>query len=42
MKGLAGLIQRRVGLSLLALGVMLLGVFAYFQLPVAPLPTASR
>ena len=34
MKGLAGLIQRRVGLSLLAVGVMLLGAFAYFQLPV--------
>ncbi|MBM1206199.1 efflux RND transporter permease subunit [Pseudomonas fragi] len=41
MKGLAGLIQRRVGLSLLALGVMLLGVFAYFQLPVAPLPSVD-
>ncbi|MGZ0715571.1 efflux RND transporter permease subunit [Pseudomonas palleroniana] len=41
MKGLAGLIQRRVGLSLLAVGVMLLGTFAYFQLPVAPLPTVD-
>ncbi|UOP09686.1 efflux RND transporter permease subunit [Pseudomonas palleroniana] len=41
MTGLAGLIQRRVGLSLLAVGVMLLGAFAYFQLPVAPLPTVD-
>ncbi|APC14273.1 acriflavine resistance protein B [Pseudomonas frederiksbergensis] len=41
MNGLAGLIQRRVGLSLLALGIMLLGAFAYFQLPVAPLPTVD-
>jgi len=41
MNALAGLIQRRVGLSLLALGVMLLGAFAYFQLPVAPLPTVD-
>ncbi|MFY0732319.1 efflux RND transporter permease subunit [Pseudomonas sp. NFX15] len=41
MNGLAGLIQRRVGLCLLALGVMLLGAFAYFHLPVAPLPTVD-
>ncbi|RAI71927.1 acriflavine resistance protein B [Pseudomonas fluorescens] len=41
MNALAGLIQRRVGLCLLALGVMLLGVFAYFHLPVAPLPTVD-
>src|SRR5450830_105478 len=41
MNGLAGLIQRRVGLSLLAVGVMLLGAYAYFQLPVAPLPTVD-
>jgi len=41
MSGLAGLIQRRVGLCLLALGVMLVGSFAYFQLPVAPLPTVD-
>ncbi|MFJ3486470.1 efflux RND transporter permease subunit [Pseudomonas sp. NPDC090202] len=39
MKGLSGLIHHRVGLCLLALGVLLLGGFAYFQLPVAPLPT---
>jgi len=41
MNLLAGLIQRRTGLCLLALGVMLLGIFAYFQLPVAPLPTVD-
>ncbi|MGV8918118.1 MAG: efflux RND transporter permease subunit [Pseudomonas sp.] len=41
MNALAGLIQRRVGLCLLALGVMLLGTFAYFQLPVASLPTVD-
>ena len=39
MSGLAGLIQRRVGLSLLALGTVLVGAIAYTQLPVAPLPT---
>ncbi|MDB5979540.1 MAG: mdtC 1 [Pseudomonas sp.] len=41
MNALSGLIQRRVGLCLLALGVMLLGTFAYFQLPVASLPTVD-
>jgi len=41
MSGLSGMIQRRVGLGLLALGVMLLGVFAYFHLSVAPLPTVD-
>jgi len=41
MNLLAGLIQRRTGLCLLALGVMLLGIVAYFQLPVAPLPTVD-
>ncbi|MDB6049161.1 MAG: mdtC 1 [Pseudomonas sp.] len=41
MNALAGLIQHRVGLCLLAIGVMLLGGFAYFQLPVAPLPTVD-
>ncbi|MBB3101698.1 efflux RND transporter permease subunit [Azomonas macrocytogenes] len=41
MNGLTGLIRRRVGLGLLALGVMLLGTFAYFQLPVAALPTVD-
>jgi multidrug efflux pump len=41
MNALAGLIQRRVGLSLLAIGVLLLGAFAYFHLPVAPLPTVD-
>ncbi|MFK3972058.1 efflux RND transporter permease subunit [Pseudomonas sp. NPDC087358] len=41
MNGLSGLIHHRVGLCLLALGVLLLGGFAYFQLPVAPLPTVD-
>ncbi|WP_297845872.1 efflux RND transporter permease subunit [Pseudomonas sp.] len=41
MNALAGLIHRRVGLCLLAIGIMLLGGFAYFQLPVAPLPTVD-
>ncbi len=41
MNALASLIPRRVGLSMLALGVMLLGVFAYFKLPVAALPTVD-
>lgn len=41
MNGLVSLIQRRVGLCLLALGVLLLGGFAYFQLPVAALPTVD-
>ena len=41
MNALSSLIPRRVGLSLLAVGVMLLGSFAYFQLPVAPLPTVD-
>ncbi|MEB0077138.1 efflux RND transporter permease subunit [Pseudomonas sp. CCI3.2] len=41
MNALAGLIQRRVGLCLLAIGIMLLGGYAYFQLPVAPLPTVD-
>ncbi|KIH83583.1 efflux RND transporter permease subunit [Pseudomonas batumici] len=41
MNLLAGLIQRRTGLCLLALGMMLLGIVAYFQLPVAPLPTVD-
>ncbi|MDB6145263.1 MAG: mdtC 1 [Pseudomonas sp.] len=41
MNALSGLIQRRVGLCLLAIGVMLLGTFAYFQLPVASLPTVD-
>ncbi|WP_397448271.1 efflux RND transporter permease subunit [Pseudomonas sp. NA-150] len=41
MNALAGLIQRRVGLCLLALGVMLVGTFAYFHLPVASLPTVD-
>jgi multidrug efflux pump len=41
MKGLSGLIHHRVGLCLLALGVLLLGGVAYFQLPVAPLPTVD-
>ncbi|GGF50779.1 acriflavine resistance protein B [Azorhizobium oxalatiphilum] len=31
-------IRRRVGTCLLAIGLILLGVVAYFQLPVAPLP----
>jgi multidrug efflux pump len=31
-------IRRRVGTSLLALGVMLIGTLAFFLLPVAPLP----
>ncbi|MDE1167264.1 MAG: efflux RND transporter permease subunit [Pseudomonas sp.] len=41
MNGLASLIPRRVGLSLLAVGVLLLGSAAYFNLPVAPLPTVD-
>ena len=41
MNALAGLIQRRVGLCLLAIRIMLLGGYAYFQLPVAPLPTVD-
>jgi multidrug efflux pump len=41
MNALAALIPRRVGLCLLALGVMLLGTVAYFQLPVAALPTVD-
>ncbi|MGL6244277.1 efflux RND transporter permease subunit [Pseudomonas sp.] len=41
MNALAGLIPRRVGLCLLALGIMLLGTVAYFQLPVAALPTVD-
>jgi multidrug efflux pump len=41
MNALAALIPRRVGLCLLALGVMLLGAVAYFQLPVAALPTVD-
>ncbi len=41
MNALASLIPRRVGLSMLALGVMLLGVFAYFKLPVSALPTVD-
>ena len=41
MSGVGGMIQRRVGLGLLAVGVMLLGVFAYTQLPVAALPTVD-
>jgi multidrug efflux pump len=31
-------IRRRIGTSLLAIGVMLIGMVAYFSLPVAPLP----
>ena len=31
-------IRRRIGTSLLALGVVLIGMVAYFSLPVAPLP----
>ncbi|MDV7211536.1 efflux RND transporter permease subunit [Azotobacter beijerinckii] len=41
MNGLTGLIRRRIGLGLLSLGVTLLGSFAYFQLPVAALPTVD-
>src|SRR6195952_3459835 len=41
MNGLSGLIHHRVGLCLLALGVLLLGGFAYLQLPVAALPTVD-
>lgn len=41
MNALMGLIPRRVGLSMLALGAMLLGTFAYFKLPVAALPTVD-
>ena len=40
MSGLAGFITRRVGLGLLAIGVMLLGGVAYFRLPVAALPSS--
>jgi multidrug efflux pump len=32
------LIQRRIGTTFLAIGVMLVGMVAYFMLPVAPLP----
>jgi multidrug efflux pump len=31
-------IRRRIGTSLLAIAVVLVGMVAYFQLPVAPLP----
>jgi hydrophobe/amphiphile efflux-1 (HAE1) family protein len=41
MNALVSLIQRRVGLCMLAIGVLLLGSFAYFQLPVAALPTVD-
>lgn len=41
MNALVSLIQRRVGLCMLAIGVLLLGGFAYFQLPVAALPTVD-
>ncbi|MFZ5933735.1 efflux RND transporter permease subunit [Pseudomonas sp. HS6-2] len=41
MKFLLGLVGRRVGLSVLALAVLLLGTAAYFRLPVAALPTVD-
>ncbi|WP_213880414.1 efflux RND transporter permease subunit [Pseudomonas sp. dw_358] len=41
MSGLSGFISRRVGLGLLAIGVMLLGCVAYVRLPVAALPTVD-
>ncbi|WP_079227723.1 efflux RND transporter permease subunit [Pseudomonas putida] len=41
MKFLLGLVSRRVGLSVLALAVLLLGTAAYFRLPVAALPTVD-
>ncbi|MGE8066327.1 efflux RND transporter permease subunit [Pseudomonas sp. NPDC089569] len=41
MKFLLGLIPRRVGLSVLAVAVLLLGTAAYFRLPVAALPTVD-
>ncbi|MGI4839315.1 MAG: efflux RND transporter permease subunit [Janthinobacterium lividum] len=41
MNALVSLIQRRVGLCMLAAGVLLLGIFSYLQLPVAALPTVD-
>jgi multidrug efflux pump len=41
MNALVALIQRRVGLCMLAAGVLLLGMFSYLQLPVAALPTVD-
>ena len=41
MNALMGLIPRRVGLGMLAIGAMLLGVVAYLRLPVAALPTVD-
>ncbi|MDB4955608.1 MAG: putative rane protein [Myxococcales bacterium] len=38
MKASELFIRRRIGTSLLAIGLVLVGVVAYFQLPVAPLP----